>query len=96
MTTTAERRIHHKPDDADRELLNALQAGLPLVRDPYRAVGAGIGMPEDEVLARVGVLRAAGIIRQLSAIFDTRASSPPSIRTTACLRPPPSSVAIPG
>lgn len=73
MTTTAERRIHHKPDDADRELLNALQAGLPLVRDPYRAVGAGIGMPEDEVLARVGVLRAAGIIRQLSAIFDTRA-----------------------
>jgi DNA-binding Lrp family transcriptional regulator len=73
VTTTASTRIHHKPDDADRELLNALQAGLPLVRDPYRAVGATIGMTEDEVLARVQILRQAGIVRQLSAIFDTRA-----------------------
>ncbi len=73
MTTTAERRIHHKPDDADRELLNALQAGLPLVRHPFREIGVGIGMPEDEVLSRLRVLRAAGIVRQLSAIFDTRA-----------------------
>jgi len=73
VTTTAPPRIHHKPDDADRALLNALQAGLPLVREPFREVGAGIGMAEDEVLARIGVLREAGIIRQLSAIFDTRA-----------------------
>ena len=73
MTTTASARIHHKPDDADRALLNALQAGLPLVRDPFRELGAGIGMSEDEVLSRVQVLRQAGIVRQLSAIFDTRA-----------------------
>ena len=73
MTTTASARTHHKPDDADRALLNALQAGLPLVRDPFREIGAGIGMPEDEVLARVRILRQAGIVRQLSAIFDTRA-----------------------
>jgi DNA-binding Lrp family transcriptional regulator len=73
VTTTASVRIHHKPDDADRALLNALQAGLPLVRDPFRQIGVGIGMPEDEVLTRVGVLRQAGIVRQLSAIFDTRA-----------------------
>jgi DNA-binding Lrp family transcriptional regulator len=73
VTTTASTRIHHKPDDGDRELLNALQAGLPLVRDPYRAVGDAIGMSEDEVLARLTVLRNAGIVRQLSAIFDTRA-----------------------
>jgi DNA-binding Lrp family transcriptional regulator len=73
VTTTAPPRIHHKPDDADRALLNALQAGLPLVRHPYREIGAGIGMSEDEVLTRVNVLRQAGIVRQLSAIFDTRA-----------------------
>ena len=73
VTTTEAPRIHHKPDDADRALLNALQAGLPLVRHPFREVGAGIGMPEDEVLFRINVLRQAGIIRQISAIFDTRA-----------------------
>lgn len=72
MTTTAPRRLHHTPDDADRELLNALQAGMPLVRRPFAEIGSGIGMTEDEVLRRVDVLRRAAIIRQMSAIFDTR------------------------
>jgi len=72
-TTAAPRRIHHKPDDRDRELLNALQAGLPLVRRPFEEIGRAIAMPQDEVLRRMGVLRDAGIIRQISAIFDTRA-----------------------
>lgn len=73
MTTTATRRIHHRPDDADRELLNALQAGIPLTRRPYAGVGETIGMSEDEVLRRLRVLRDADIVRQVSAIFDTRA-----------------------
>ncbi|HWH15430.1 MAG TPA: AsnC family transcriptional regulator [Miltoncostaeaceae bacterium] len=73
MTTAARSRIHHKPDDADRELLNALQAGLALTRRPYAEVGARVAMSEDEVLRRIGVLRDAGIVRQISAIFDTRA-----------------------
>jgi len=73
VTTAARQRIHHKPDDADRELLNALQAGLALVRRPYAEVGERIGMGEDEILRRLGVLRDAAIVRQVSAIFDTRA-----------------------
>lgn len=72
MTTTAPRRSHHKPDDTDRELLNALQAGLPLVRRPFAEVGEALGLAEDDVLTRIGRLREAGIIRQMSAIFDTR------------------------
>jgi siroheme decarboxylase len=73
VTTTARTRIHHKPDEADRELLNAMQAGLALTRRPYAEVGERIGMTEDEVLRRLGVLRDADIVRQVSAIFDTRA-----------------------
>jgi DNA-binding Lrp family transcriptional regulator len=73
MTTTAPPRTHHKPDDADRELLNAMQAGLALVRRPYAEIAERIGMSEPEVLRRLGVLRQAGIVRQVSAIFDTRA-----------------------
>lgn len=74
MTTTATTgRVHHKPDEADRELLNQLQAGLALVREPYAEVGARIGMAEETVLRRLARLKEAAIVRQLSAIFDTRA-----------------------
>jgi DNA-binding Lrp family transcriptional regulator len=74
MTTAAAGgRVHHKPDEADRELLNQLQAGLALVREPYAEIGARIGMDEEEVLRRLARLKEAAIVRQLSAIFDTRA-----------------------
>lgn len=73
MTTTAPARANHKPDAADRALLDALQAGLALERRPYAEVGERIGMPEAEVLERIRRLKDAAIIRQISAIFDTRA-----------------------
>jgi len=73
VTTTAAERIAHTPDDVDRALLNALQAGLPLVRRPFAALGADLGLTEAEVLRRAEVLKRAAIVRQLSAIFDTRA-----------------------
>ena len=74
MTTTAAAgRVHHKPDEADRELLNQLQAGLALVREPYAEIGARIGMTQETVLRRLTRLKEAAIVRQLSAIFDTRA-----------------------
>jgi len=73
MSTTTPERVHHKPDEADRELLNQLQAGLAFVREPFAEIGARIGMDEEEVLRRLDVLKRAQIVRQLSAIFDTRA-----------------------
>ncbi|MEQ8833704.1 MAG: AsnC family transcriptional regulator [Miltoncostaeaceae bacterium] len=73
MTTAAPTRTHHKPDDTDRELLNALQSGIALIPEPYREIGERIGLTEDEVLRRLRVLKDAAIVRQISAIFDTRA-----------------------
>ncbi len=73
MTTAATPRIHHKPDEADRALLNELQAGLAFVPEPYAEIGTRIGMDEEEVLRRLRRLKDAEIVRQLSAIFDTRA-----------------------
>ena len=72
-TTTPSARVRHAPDDADRELLNQLQAGLALVREPYAEVGSRIAMGEQEVLRRLARLKEGEIVRQLSAIFDTRA-----------------------
>ena len=73
MTTTASPRVRHTPDEADRELLNQLQAGLAFVREPFAEIGGRIGMDEEEVLFRLTRLKKAEIVRQLSAIFDTRA-----------------------
>lgn len=73
MTTAAAPRVHHKPDEADRALLNQLQAGLAFVRAPFAEIGSRIGMDEEEVLRRLTRLKEAEIVRQLSAIFDTRA-----------------------
>jgi DNA-binding Lrp family transcriptional regulator len=73
MSTGTARPIRHAPDEVDQRLLNALQAGIPLSRRPYAEVGEAVGLDEAEVLRRMQVLKDAAIIRQVSAIFDTRA-----------------------
>src|SRR5689334_7217537 len=60
-------------EDVDRELLNAVQWDFPLVARPYAALGERLGMSETEVRERVQRVKDAGVLRQLSAIFDTRA-----------------------
>ncbi|MBI2168026.1 MAG: Lrp/AsnC family transcriptional regulator [Actinobacteria bacterium] len=66
-------REHTDLDAADQELLNAVQWDFPLVACPYSALGERLGMTEAEVMARVQRVKDAGVLRQLSAIFDTRA-----------------------
>ena len=59
-------------DDLDKQLLNRIQSDFPLVARPYRDLGQPLGLSEDEVIARMKALRAERIIRQVSAIFDTK------------------------
>jgi DNA-binding Lrp family transcriptional regulator len=59
-------------DARDRRLLAALQDGLPFVERPYAAVGARIGMPEDEVIARLRALLADGVIRRFGLVVRHR------------------------
>ncbi len=58
---------------ADRELLNAVQWDFPLEPRPYAALGARLEITEPEVRERVARVKGLGVLRQLSAIFDTRA-----------------------
>ena len=60
-------------DDLDRALLNALQWDFPVDPQPYAALADRLGTTEDDVCARVARVKEAGVLRQLSAIFDTRA-----------------------
>ncbi len=66
-------------DPVDRKLLNLVQWDFPLVHRPFallaERINAEVGAQvtdEADVMARVERLRQRTIIRQLSAIFDTR------------------------
>ncbi|MEX2100657.1 MAG: Lrp/AsnC family transcriptional regulator [Acidimicrobiia bacterium] len=60
-------------EDLDRELLNAVQWNFPLDPRPYAVLGERLGLTEVEVRERVARVKELGVLRQLSAIFDTRA-----------------------
>jgi len=53
--------------------LNLLQTSIPIAAHPYRDVAAAVGMTESEALATLRRLRETRVIRQVSAIFDSRA-----------------------
>ena len=61
-----------RTDLTDKTLLNLVQSAFPFVEAPYQAIGEELGIGEEEVLRRVGRLKRQNIIRQVSAIFDTR------------------------
>lgn len=52
----------------DRRLIGAIQDGLPLVERPYAAIGATIGLGEDEVIAALDRLIADGVIKRMGVI----------------------------
>ena len=70
---TAEPTTDDVLSDLDRELLNAVQWDFPLEARPYAAIGERLGVTEAEVREHVAHVKHAGVLRQLSAIFDTRA-----------------------
>lgn len=59
-------------DQKDRELLNLVQYDIPLTERPYAAVGARLGLSEDEVLERLRRLKESNIIRRMGGVFDSR------------------------
>jgi len=56
----------------DRALLDLIQGDFPLVERPFQILGEKLGESEDEILARFKKLRDLHVVRQVSAIFDTR------------------------
>lgn len=73
MATELETSIAASLDEADKSILNVAQAEFPLTAKPYAAIAERCKLTEAEVLARFKVLKEKNIVRQTSAIFDTRA-----------------------
>ncbi len=64
--------LKQKMDDLDREILNEIQWTFPLVSRPYDVLAEKFGQSPQEIKERILRLRKSGILRQMSAIFDTR------------------------
>lgn len=57
-------------DELDRQLLNTIQADVPLIARPFGQLAGRLGCDEAAVVDRIAALRQTGIIREISAIFD--------------------------
>ena len=56
------------PDAVDRRIVIATQEGLPLAQRPYHEVARQVGVPEEEVMVRIGRMLAAGAIRRIGVV----------------------------
>ena len=85
-------RIDSLPDEGldahDRRILGIIQSGFPLESRPYAAIGREVGLPEEEVFARVRDLKARKIIRRLGANFQSAKLGFRSTRSAAHPRHP--------
>ena len=59
-------------DELDKELLNEIQWTFPLVTRPFDAIAKKFNSTPEIVKDRLIQLKEIGVLRQLSAIFDTR------------------------
>ncbi len=59
-------------DDLDKQLINRIQSGFPIVSRPYRQLGRELGISEKELISRLARLKDQGIIRRLGAAFDSK------------------------
>ncbi|MBC5785634.1 Lrp/AsnC family transcriptional regulator [Ramlibacter sp. USB13] len=57
-------------DPLDRQLIAATQSGLPLVPQPYEALGAMLGISSPEVQERLASMLERGLIRRIGAVAN--------------------------
>ena len=53
-------------DATDRRLIEATQAGLPLVPAPYGAIANDLGLDQAEVMSRLQAMQDSGVIRRIA------------------------------
>lgn len=63
----------YSPDPLDRDLLAAIEDGLPIVAHPYRKVAEKLGIAEETLLDRLLRLTASGIVTRFGCVVRHRA-----------------------
>lgn len=57
-------------DDIDGRLVNRMQAQFPLDREPYAALGHGLGIGGEDVIRRIADLKNRGIVRMIGPVLN--------------------------
>ncbi len=58
-------------DEADKNILNEIQSGFPIMSRPFQEIGARVGLTEEDVIERLRRLKGRGIIRRIGANFHS-------------------------
>lgn len=56
-------------DEVDRAIVNALQAGFPVSERPFAQAAAGLGLEEDDLIARLRKLREEGVLSRFGPLY---------------------------
>ena len=56
------------PNQIDRRIVQATQAGLPLTPRPYHAIADQLGVTPEEVMARLSAMLETGVIRRIGVV----------------------------
>lgn len=59
-------------DLVDKNLLNIIQSEFPLTDQPYLQISRALNISEHDLIKRLTILKQNNVVRQISAIFDTR------------------------
>jgi DNA-binding Lrp family transcriptional regulator len=59
-------------DKLDKEILNEIQWTFPLTPRPYTQIAKKFELSDEQLIQRLQDMKKSGVIRQMSAIFDTR------------------------
>lgn len=57
-------------DELDRKIINALQGGLAICERPYLEAAQGLGLGEEELIARLTRLLADGVLTRIGPLFQ--------------------------
>jgi DNA-binding Lrp family transcriptional regulator len=61
-----------RTDEMDKKLINLLQVDFPLVAEPFSVLGERLSISEDDVISRIQVLKAKGIVRLIGPVMEAR------------------------
>jgi DNA-binding Lrp family transcriptional regulator len=57
-------------DEIDRNIINALQKGFPVVDSPYQEVAWRLGLDEAELIGRIATLLESGLFSRFGPLFQ--------------------------
>jgi len=70
-------------DKIDVRIVNLIQSGFPLVKEPYREMAERIGIPERDLINRIKNLKKKRIIRRIGGVLNSERLGYPGVLVAA-------------